>query len=133
MPARRPRVRRGYVPTESEAAFQRKVLSLAGLTGWLRYHAPAGGKGGRVDFEQVGRGFPDIVLVRAPRLVFAELKAEDGGNRATVAQRAARPAGWEAKDVTDAQVEWLRSLLACGAEAYLWRPSDWPTVERVLR
>ena len=47
-------------------------------------------------------GYPDLTLVRPPRLVFAELKSERG-------------------KTTDAQDRWLERLARCNAEAYLWR------------
>lgn len=59
-------------------------------------------------------GFPDLVLVRRPRVIFAELKAERGR-------------------LLDAQRDWLAALRDCSVESYLWRPSDWPEIERVLR
>src|SRR5437867_2540828 len=49
-------------------------------------------------------GFPDYVLARE-RVIFAELKTEKG-----------KP--------SEFQREWLGGLRAAGAEAYLWRPSD---------
>jgi hypothetical protein len=111
--ARRPRVRRGYLPTESEAAFQQALVNLAVFCGWRVHHNPAGGHAGRVDREQIGPGFPDLVMTRGDRLVVAELKAANGR-------------------VGPGQQEWLDALAAAGAEAFLWRPADWPEIERVL-
>lgn len=111
---RRPRVQRGYVRAESEDAFQTAFVNLAVFTGWRCYHPPDNRPSrntGRV--QAVAPGFPDWTLVRAPRLVFAELKAEKGR-------------------VRPEQIEWLDELRATGAEAYLWRPSDWKTIERLL-
>ena len=54
----------------SEKAFESQVKHLAKLFGWRYYHtwrsihSPA--------------GFPDTVMVRPPRLIFAELKSEKG-------------------------------------------------------
>jgi hypothetical protein len=57
---------------------------------------------------------PDLVLVRPPRLIFAELKSESGQVRAN-------------------QTEWLDVLrLLPAAETYLWRPSDWDEPVEVL-
>jgi hypothetical protein len=54
------------------------------------------------------------VLVRPPRLIFAELKSESGQVRAN-------------------QTEWLDVLrLLPAAETYLWRPSDWDEPVEVL-
>jgi hypothetical protein len=61
-----------------------------------------------------GAGWPDLVLVRPPRLIFAELKSESGQVRAN-------------------QTEWLDVLrLLPAAETYLWRPSDWDELVEVL-
>lgn len=138
-PPGRPRKRhaRGVLPAKSEAAFQQKVVNLARYMRWRVYHAPAGGKDGRVDREQVGRGFPDLVLVRPPRLVFVELKAEKGALRPGQADWLA-----DLNAVGDAIKAWLYephpdlppATVAAMPEvaAYLWRPSDWPTIEKVL-
>lgn len=51
-------------------------------------------------------GFPDLVLCRPPRLLFVELKSEEG--RLSRAQR-----------------DWLALLETIpGIEAYVWRPRD---------
>ena len=61
-------------------------------------------------------GFPDLVLVSAARkrVIWAELKTEKG-------------------KVSEKQQRWLDELRAAGQEAYVWRPSDWPEVQEVLR
>ena len=60
-------------------------------------------------------GFPDLVLVRRSRLVFAELKV--GKNKLTSEQEA-----------------WLKDLEAVPyLESYLWWPVDWARIERILR
>jgi hypothetical protein len=65
------------------------------------------------------KGFPDLVLVRPPRLILAELKA----NPET--QKAGRP--------SDEQSEWLRQLgLVPGVEVYVWRPTDWQEIYLTL-
>ena len=59
-------------------------------------------------------GFPDLVLARSPRLVFAELKSERG-------------------TPTPEQEKWLLTLAACSEpEAYLWRPDDLEDMTRIL-
>lgn len=93
------------LPKQTERQFQAAVLKLAGLLKWRTYHT-------WVSIHSTG-GFPDLVLVRRPRLVFAELK-RDG------------------KLPTDAQLDWLEDLRACGHEAYLWTPSQWPDIKRIL-
>jgi len=98
----------------SEAQFQQQVIEYAHLTGWLCAHfRPARtARGWVTPVTADGSGFPDLVLVRE-RVVVAELKSETG--RPTAEQR-----------------RWLDALEAAKAEHYLWRPSDWPEVERVL-
>jgi hypothetical protein len=59
-------------------------------------------------------GFPDLVLVRQPRIIFAELKS--AGGRMSAHQKL-----------------WLAALLGCPVEVYLWRPADRPDIEMILR
>jgi hypothetical protein len=76
-----------------------------------------------------GAGFPDLVMVRAPRVIFSELKV--GKN-----------------EPSEAQAAWIHELAACcrpiagesphphlSVEVYVWRPGDWfaGTIESVLR
>jgi hypothetical protein len=89
-----------------EKDWQAEVVDIALRCGWRRkYHT--------FDSRRSDRGFPDLVLCRPPRLIFAELKTNTGR-------------------VTGDQQAWLDDLAACGAEAYTWRPFDRPTVDRVL-
>lgn len=99
---------------QSETEFQREVIKIAKSLGWYVYHAlPGQGRNRHLTLFIGKRGFPDLVLCRPPRLIFAELKSERG------------------KPSTD-QMEWLDALRACGVEVYLWRPSDLETVADVL-
>ena len=60
-------------------------------------------------------GFPDLVLARQGRLIFAELKRE--GRKPTPPQQG-----------------WLEVLATCaGVEVYLWTPADWGEIVRILR
>jgi hypothetical protein len=91
----------------SERDRQQRVLDLAALRGWRAFHPH--------DSRRSTAGWPDVAAVRRGRLVLAELKAEAG--RVSAEQRA-----------------WLVDLSACpGVEVHLWRPSDWPAVQQVLR
>lgn len=88
--------------TITEKDFRQQVLDAAQLLGWKAYftwnslHSPS--------------GFPDLILCRPPRIIFAELKKENG-------------------KVTPAQEEWILALGKCpGVETYLWRPSDIDTI-----
>ena len=100
----------------TERQFQRQVMDAARALGWLRAHfrpAPSA-QGWRTPVEGDGAGFPDLVLVRPPRVLFVELKSDTG-------------------KLTDAQRVWLNQLSLCGQEFYVWRPSDWARVEEALR
>lgn len=83
----------------TEKQLQDAVLEHARLAGWLVYHT--------FDSRRSTHGFPDLVLVRPPRLIFVELKTETG-------------------KASDAQTLWLDRLAGCddACEVYLWRPSD---------
>ena len=99
------------LPGISERNFRAMVLDYARLNGWLCYftwssiHSPA--------------GFPDLVLVRPPRLIFAELKTNKG--KVSLAQ----------KEWIDALMDLPRSDFA-SPMTYVWRPRDWDEIERVL-
>jgi hypothetical protein len=96
---------REIVGDESEAHFQSRVIRLAQLLGWKVFHL----------LDPIGSpaGFPDLLLRRPPRLVWCELKSEHG--RVKPQQRA-----------------FLADLVACGQEAYVWRPRDFPEIQRTL-
>ena len=108
--------------TVSEAVFQTRVIHLAHENQFETYHhTTTGGKcrqcGARVSGGRIvtSKGFPDLVLGRQDpsRLIYAELKSQNGR-------------------VSPDQVKWRRILEACGQEYYLWRPSNWEEIERVL-
>ena len=97
----------------TEASWQRTVIGLARAHGWRFYHPPRAGirAGGTV--RHTVAGFPDLVMVRGPRIVFAELKRQTG-------------------TVTPQQQGWLDDLRRASVEVYVFRPSDLPEVRRVL-
>lgn len=98
---------RRRLPPISEKDFMRQLLDLAGILGWSAYHPMLS--------KWSERGWPDLALCRPPRLVFAELKRENGRTSAH-------------------QDRWLEMLRACpGIETYLWRPSDLEAIAAVLR
>ncbi len=103
----------------TEKQFEAQVKDLAKLFGWRYYHtwrsihSPA--------------GFPDVVMVRPPRLIFSELKSEKG-----------KP--------SPEQEAWLEDLRECHIlvdiigkdemympEVYLWRPRDFEEIVEILR
>jgi hypothetical protein len=129
-----------------EAAFQAGVVELAGLQGWLCYHppdnVPVTARSGRKYVQNVQAGYPDLTLVRGVRLIFAELKAEKG--RVSEAQetwldclrRVAVAVNGIAAPARDAVAGLPRdvaeSYMVPSIEVYVWHPSDWSTIERVL-
>jgi hypothetical protein len=91
----------------TERDLERYVADVAKAFGWKRYHTWLS--------KHSAAGFPDELLVRAPRLVVAELKSERG-------------------KLTAEQASWLAELAQVpGVEAYLWRPADMDAIERTLR
>jgi hypothetical protein len=96
----------------SEVRWQEQVIKAARLLGWTWFHVH--------DSRRSPAGFPDLILVRIEpdgtgRCVVAELKRERG-------------------KLTREQQAWIDLLgLVPGITAQVWRPSDWPQVERVLR
>jgi hypothetical protein len=88
-----------------ERDFQAQVVELAKLRGW------------KVAWTwnslHSPKGWPDLVLCRGHRLLHAELKTERG-------------------KLTAPQAEWLMALASLPGEVYVWRPSHWKQIERVL-
>ncbi len=93
------------LPKITEKEFMAQVVEFAKLRGWKTYHTLVS-RGSEA-------GFPDLVMVRGQRLWFVELKTEG-------------------KKLTHAQHNWIRAILATGALAVVWRPDDWPEIERIL-
>ena len=99
----------------TEAEFQGRVTTIAEELGWdwlhigrVGKHVPNGAKG------TLGRGWPDLLLVRGGRLLVAELK-----------EQTAPPPSTDQKRVL--------SLLGQAVDAYVWRPSDLPLILEVLQ
>jgi hypothetical protein len=93
----------------TEKVFMGQVIDYARLMGWVVYHPWIS-----VRSEP---GFPDVLAVRAGRLVVAELKSLTG-------------------KLSPAQEGWLGALGAVpGCEVRVWRPDDesWADIERTLR
>ena len=89
----------------TEKEWQAQVEQLARLNRWRVYHPWTS--------IRSAEGFPDLTLVRPPRLVFLELKRESG-------------------KVRIAQEGWLADLAACGHVARVARPSDWDSLVALL-
>lgn len=104
----------------SEADFQVTVIKLAQYLGWkvahfrgVRVLRANGGIRYQTPVQGDGKGFPDLVLVRRNRLIFAELKSDTG-------------------KLSPEQRQWLEALKATGAEVYVWRMSDWDDIQALL-
>lgn len=102
----------------TEAEFTDAVLEYAKVCGWRSLHIrPAKTQDSwRTPVQGDGKGFPDLLLLRRHSMVIAELKSD----------KAPAPKG--------EQTEWLFAFeeIKC-AEVYIWRPSDWPDIEGILR
>ncbi|MBO0732299.1 MAG: VRR-NUC domain-containing protein [Acidimicrobiaceae bacterium] len=98
-----------------EDEFMSAVIDYAHWQGWTVAHfRPAWtGQGYRTPVQADGKGFPDLLMVRGPRVVAAELKSKRGR-------------------VDEDQRAWLDKLAAAGVETHVWRPSDWDVLEKVL-
>lgn len=88
----------------TEDDFQRQVIDLAILYGWLPYHTR--------DSRRSQPGFPDLVLVR-DRILFPELKIR--GNA-----------------LSPHQVRWREAILTAGGDYRLWYPDDWDEIVATL-
>ena len=100
------RVPAATAPALTEAQFQAQVIQLAKLLQWRVYHT--------WNSMHSAAGYPDLTLVRGKRLLFAELKSERG-------------------KVRPEQTEWLHDLHEAGAQAFIWRPSEWARIVEILR
>lgn len=90
----------------SEKEYQGQILEAARTLGWAVYHTH--------DSRRSAPGFPDLVLMRPPRVLFVEVKREGG-------------------KLTSWQEYWRNGLQDCpGVEYHLWEPSDWASVVDVL-
>lgn len=91
---------------ESEAEFMQAVIRLAELCHFMVYHT--------YDSRRSNPGFPDLVLVKDGRLIFAELKTASGR-------------------LSQYQRQWLFMLgLVDGIEVAVWRPEHWPDIVNAL-
>jgi hypothetical protein len=93
--------------TETEAAFQVRVVALAERLGWMVFHP--------YDSRRSEPGWPDLALVRGDTLILLELKRESGS-------------------LTSPQVAWLTALQrVTRVEAFMARPSHWEKIEMLLQ
>ena len=94
----------------AEAEFQNWVLERAGEYGGMRQHTKLARyvPKGRKKQPLIDRGFPDLVLAKEGKVIFAELKTEKGA-------------------VRKEQKQWLELL-----GGVLWRPRDMDQIIKVL-
>lgn len=117
---KRARSQESGLPQQTEREFQASVINLARGMGWTVWfdvatNAPrrCSGCGAVRRLPRNASGHPDLILIRRPRIIWAELKAEDG-------------------KLSEAQAAWIEELMACGQEAYVWRPQDAQRIAEVL-
>lgn len=90
-----------------EREFQGTVVDLALLRGWRVFHDH--------DSRRNAAGLPDLLLVKPPRMIWVELKAEKGRLSAE-------------------QQQWLDALGRCTeVSTFVWRPHQWDEIQEVLR
>jgi len=100
----------------TEKEFQGQILDLAKIFRWRRAHFRAARTkhGWRTPVQADGKGFPDLVLVKPPRLIIAEVKRQD-----------TKP--------DDHQLEWLNDFAGVpNVEVYTWKPADWDDIVAIL-
>ncbi len=94
----------------SEEEWQQRIIQCAEANGWLVYHTRRS--------TGSNKGFPDLVFVKPPRVIFWECKTED--------EKKSTP--------TPEQEMWIRKLKLCRAVyADFVRPHHWEDIEGALR
>lgn len=117
----------------SERDFQAQVVQLAQLHGWLAYHT--------FDSRRSAAGFPDLVLVRGPELIFAELKTDHGTVRAEQDRWLASLEGVaDAVKAATGLLDQARGEHSGGGypaspavDVYVWRPAHFMAIHDRLR
>jgi hypothetical protein len=90
----------------TEEQFQAEVIRLAKRNGWRCYHTR--------DSRKSAAGFLDLAMVhRVFGFIIAELKV--GTNQPSAAQAA-----------------WVEDLECAGVRVFVWRPTDWTSIEATL-
>lgn len=97
----------------------KKKPGLAPMYGWKSFHArPAQAKSGNwiTPVQGDGKGFFDLVLVR-DRILFVELKSQKG-------KLSTEQAMWQYA---------VASAMCNRVEVLVWRPSDLPQIQEILK
>ena len=101
-----PDPRKVYLDSIPEAALQNTVVELGRRLNYWVWHDS--------DSRKNKAGLPDLIMIRPPRVIFAELKRQSGRLRT-------------------AQAAVLGLLHACpGVEVYLWKPEHLEEIKRIL-
>lgn len=106
-------------PSLTEKEFQKAVVKRAKELGFLVMHAERAmvrnSDGSRRWITNTVKGFPDLVLVKPPRIIFLELKKD------------------RRSKMSDEQTEWLSALQRCSEiEAFCVTPTDGAYIEEML-
>ena len=108
----------------TEAELQNAVVDLARLLGYLVHHSrPAQNRKGKWSTPIQGdAGFPDLCIAGKGRLLFVELKSEEG--KMSVEQEVWRDELALASTWSANKIRWV-----------LWRPQNWVSgdIERILK
>lgn len=104
--------------TLKEKPWHSQVVKIIRTFGWTHAHfRPLMTRHGwATPVSGDGKGFPDFILAKPPRLLVAELKTDDE----------------KSSCLAHEQQAWLDLFAACGVEAYVWRPRDQVDVARIL-
>ena len=95
------------------------IAALARMKGWKVAHFSPGRVGPKdswiTNYAYDSKGFPDLLMLRAGRIVAIEVKGSGDS-------------------VSAAQLEWLNVLRDAGAQTFIVGPTDWASgsVERLL-
>ncbi len=102
--------------TYTETDFLKQVAEMANLFGWRCAHfRPARtATGWRTPCQFDAKGWPDLVLVKGQKVIFAELKSANG-------------------KLSFEQLQWLEALRIAGQDIRVWTPECWPEIERTLK
>jgi hypothetical protein len=102
----------------TERQFQEQVLQLATLYRWRSYHTH--------DSRHSAAGFPDLVLIRPPELIFAELKSDTG-------RLSAEQGDWleDLGAIADGMSA-LETVTGLAIDVYVWRPKDFDPIQARL-
>lgn len=130
---------------QTEKQFERAVRELAAAKGWLVAHFSDSRREvvnrrtgeRRLVGDSGAKGFPDLVMARGGRIVFAELKAAkgrlSGEQKEWLVALGGEFDGSVPPDIAlRFQIGSVQSTSQISKWVRCWRPEDWPEIERVL-